>query len=226
MDLVAILATLGRRWYLTLPLLLLSAFGLALAVGSGPAGYKSDASVVVLSPTTLTPGGPPGGNPYGGLGGSQAVVAQLLAQQMASAQAGSQLRSSGVTGSWTVTDPTGGPSLSISVTSSTANQAESDANAVVEAAKSNLRSMQISGGATGKDLMYLGVVTAPTRGVPQWGHKVKVALAVGVVLAGLSCALVLGIDAVLDRRRGRRGRTTTRRPNVRREPPHNLEESA
>ncbi len=44
------LGVLGRRWYLTVPLVVASLVGVVAFVGTGPSGYKAQGTVVVLPP--------------------------------------------------------------------------------------------------------------------------------------------------------------------------------
>ena len=219
MELMAILAALGRRWYLTLPILLLTMLGLYAVVGTNPSGYKANASVVILSSQKTD-------NPFL-QPGSTNIIPPLLAR-LGGDDFASQVKANGGGTSWTISDPTGSPVLELTATDATAAASLRTINVVIGQAKQSFNEMQVEAGTTAKNMLTLGVVNAPTRGVPQYGSKIKVALALWVVLIAVSCGIVFGADSLLLRRKRRRQRGAAHQAKFRNVPPlpNDLEASA
>ena len=206
MDLMALLRVLGKRWYLTLVLFSVSLFAVYAAVGTGPAEYKASTSVVVLGPssaprTATEPAGP--ANPWQELGSNQSIMATTLSTIIASDQFAAKVRAEGVAGTWSAVDPTGGPIINLSATGQTGPEALSAVRIVFAEAQDGLENIQVAAGAADSQLMTLNYVNPPTKGVPQYGHTLKVGVAMGAVLIGLSAALVFGFDTLLTSRRRR-----------------------
>ena len=200
MDLMALLRVLGRRWYLTLVLFSVSLFAVYTVVGTGPANYKASTSVVVLGPSSVPksatePAGP--ANPWQELGSNQSIMATTLSTIIASDQFAAKVRAQGVAGTWTADDTTGGPILNLSATGATGPEALNAVRIVFAEAQNSLQNIQITAGATKNQLMTLNYVNPPTKGVPQYGHTLKVGVAMGAVLIGLSAAVVFGLDSLL-----------------------------
>jgi len=207
MDLMALLRVLGRRWYLTLALFSVSLFAVYAVVGTGPADYKASTSMVVLGPNakpkTLTE---PGGlsNPWQDLGSNQSIMATTLSTIIASDQFAAAVRAHGVAGSWTAVDPTGGPILNLSATGKTGPEAMKAVGVVLEEARNSLRTIQTEALAPSSQLMTLQSFNSTGKGVPQYGHTLKVGVAMGAVLIGISIAIVFGFDTLLTSRSRRK----------------------
>ena len=97
MDLWSTLRVLVKRWYLTIPLFALSVIITVSAIGTGPANYKSDASLLLLAPNVG------GSNPYAQFGGSLSAAAEVLVASLNSSTSKEELqRQEGVEADWNV----------------------------------------------------------------------------------------------------------------------------
>lgn len=219
MDLIALLRVLVRRWYLTLVLIVGSVVAVVAIVGTNPAGYKATGPIVLLPPTTASkPGTLVKVNPYLQLDGWQNIMTGLLAAQMVSEQFSNQVVAQHVRATWTVTQEAGVPILDLAVTDASSAAAVRATGIIFQEAQQSLHDMQTSAGAPPSQLATIQFATVPVKGTAQYGHNLKVGGALGIVLIGLSLAFVFSFDAVLERRKRRKKRPTTRRGAPRGDP--------
>src|ERR1700704_4123024 len=102
MDLFAALVALGRRWYLTIALLVVLLAGTYVAASATKPEYKAEASVIVLSPIQAGPDATNQGpvNPY--LNAGPAVFANVLSRVMAADTTKQQILKAGGISTYTV----------------------------------------------------------------------------------------------------------------------------
>jgi uncharacterized protein involved in exopolysaccharide biosynthesis len=192
MDFMATLRILVQRWYIVVPLLLLTVGGTVAAFSSAPPEYQTKASLVVLSPQTevgIDPNVPKDVNAFLNFGGSQEVAAQVLQVRMSDTKLVERLESEGVGGSWTFEVQGGsGPLIDVVVTEETPERALASANRVLDLATSELADLQTEAGSPKPQLIRLSVVSSPSDPEQQYKKKIRAA----TVLAALGIAAALG----------------------------------
>jgi hypothetical protein len=202
LDLWSTLRVLLKRWYLTIPLFALSAILAVAVVGTKPADYKADASLLLLTPS----GG--GNNPYAQFGGSLSAAAEVLATSMNSSTSRQELQRGGVSADWNLALEGGdAPLLKVETTAATSEAATSSAKIIVETAKQRLASLQSEAGSPANQLFSLSIVDAPDGADAEYGDTVKSGAALLLVLLVVSCSLVFAVEA-LSRRRAARKQAT------------------
>jgi hypothetical protein len=202
LDLWSTLRVLLKRWYLTIPLFALSAILAVAVVGTKPADYKANASLLLLAPS----GG--GNNPYAQFGGSLSAAAEVLATSMNSSTSRQDLQRQGVSANWNLALEGGdAPLLKVETTASTSEAATSSAQIIVETAKQRLASLQSDAGSPASQLFSLSIVDAPDGADAEYGDTVKSGAALLLVLLVVSCSIVFAFEA-LSRRRAARKQTT------------------
>ena len=200
MDLVTILRILVRRWYVAIPLFVLSAVALYGIVGTGPAGYQANASGVLLPPASENAlSGETAVNPYLRFQGSQAVVANLLVGRLNSAGSAELLKADGVSPGYLVTSED--VVILFKATESTSEASVAATETLTAFAKKTLNDMQLDVGAPEDQLLTFSPVNVPSVGSAQYGSKVKSGIALAAVLFGMSAAVVFSVEGWSRKRR-------------------------
>ncbi len=209
MDLTESVRALRRRWYVSLPLLLLTLGGTAaLAVRAGP--YQAESQVVLL-PSAQT-AKPAGGNPYLSFDDSLTLTADLLRRELTAPPVVHALAVRGYGSPFQVVDDplTAGPVLDITVTGNSKSAVEHTLAGVTSQAAKQLSAMQ--GGLAPIDRINVKTVSYQGRAALEISKKARtpvVVLGLGLVL---TVAITLMLDAaVTDRRRAVIAVRSTRR---------------
>jgi hypothetical protein len=210
MDVRKTLQILGRRWYIAVPLLLLTvAASAAMAARPGP--YQSESQVVLLPSAQSSKLA--GGNPYLSFDDSLTLTADLLRRLLINPPLVQSLGKNGYGSSYQVVDDplTAGPVLDITVTGTSKDSVEHTLAGVTNEAGRQLRLMQ--GHVAPIDLITLKTVSYDSKASLLLTRKARtplVALAIGLVL---TVAVPLAFDAAAaDRRKSRSRARSPRRP--------------
>ena len=211
MDFVGTVQALSRRWYVAVPLLLLTLAATVLVKAGVAPADTADASAMVLPPRATTTATPSGiavqdGNPLLTTNAGTDVEAQALTL-IANGSEFKQEVTGGVTlSSYSVSSAPPSPSVSrypfitISVEAGTRREALDVTRRIVAALQESLRRQQTGTGAdqqlTLKPLAPPSVVTVKTASL----RAAIIALAVGLVLTAL---LTIGVDGLLISRSSR-----------------------
>src|SRR4051794_34999144 len=113
------LAVLVRRWFVVLPLLLLTVAGTILAAVEIPTSYTSAGTISLLQSKKASAAPGVDNNPFLGFGTTLNVTADLLSRVLASDEAATQLRQEGFTAQEyraTLADNALGPFVTLTVT--------------------------------------------------------------------------------------------------------------
>ncbi|KOU29331.1 hypothetical protein ADK51_10235, partial [Streptomyces sp. WM6368] len=102
MSIGEIVAVLRRRWYVMVPLTLISLLAGAHLYRSVPVAYQSESSVALLDSTAVAELAPAFGNPIANAGGSLVVTADVLIRTLSGTDAARDLQGIGVTDPYTV----------------------------------------------------------------------------------------------------------------------------
>ncbi|WP_068263084.1 hypothetical protein [Janibacter limosus] len=212
MDLFTIAGACFRRWYLTLPLLLLVGLFSYRAYANVEPLYTSSRSVVVLP--NLKQGASLDGdagkgvddesNPYSGQGGSRFAVAVLTRNINSTAFAERTGLKDRVDSSFVATASKDQPMINIDATAPSEQGVHDLLDVVAGEAAVVLDEFQADAGAPA-DTRYRITPAVPAGPVEDaTPSRLRAAGAIGVLGGGLVAALVVGLDAVLTRRRRRR----------------------
>lgn len=202
MDLSEILRALGRRWYVLIAGVLVTAVFVVLALRVVPLTYDVKTSILLLPPTSSVT---ETGNPFLNLGGLD-VVAGVLERSVTDSESVEKVVPKGSKAEYTVQQDASvsGSVLQVDATDTTSAGAFRILNAVVALAKTNLTALQNEVSAKPSDQVRLLVITNNTVATPDYASLIRlliVVLAVGVVLTLFAA---VSIDAVARRRRIRR----------------------
>lgn len=208
MDLFAALVALGRRWYLTIGLLIVLIAGTYVAASATKPEYKAEASVIVLGPSQDTPDPANLGanNPY--LAAGPAVFANVLSRAMASDATKQQILKSGGTGSYTVGQgtSTNGPIINIEATSTLPTVATRTAALLISAINHKATELQQKANVPLPSYIGTQTVTAGDKPSKLQGSRTRVTVAVGAMGGVLTFAAVLLLDNFLTARQTRQRR--------------------
>lgn len=190
------LLVLLRRWYITVPVLLLTVSGCLLASKIVAPTYQANASMLFLIPSTVE-GRDVAVNPYLNFGGANGLadVVGRLAMSPADAR---KIYSSGARAEYSVAmDPTTtAPLLDVTAKSKDPGQAMKTLTAVMADIKAQLSTVQIRASAPATTLVYTQDVTVsatPTELRGSLHRAIAVTAAIGIIIAiGLPC-IVEGI---------------------------------
>jgi hypothetical protein len=205
-DLWSTLRVLLHRWYLTVPLLILSVAVVVGVVGVGPANYKAEATIVTLAPAQVDDQGQPTReNPFKNLGGSQTVAAIIMQTRLNGPAFTRDMAAAGVTSTWLFA-VTGSSSPILTVTVEGKSEAETlrSAKLLVKGANENLSELQAAVGAPADQFITFALVSQPTEAAPQYGSKVKAGAALAGICIAMSFGLVFAIEGISRSRRQRR----------------------
>ncbi|HEX5404349.1 MAG TPA: hypothetical protein VFX16_18840 [Pseudonocardiaceae bacterium] len=210
MDFWKTMGVLLRRWYVSVPVFVIS---LVLAGGAFFAvhtQYESTGTIVLTAPTAggvtaVNPADATGpGNPLLDFEGSLTITTQLLIQSLSSPTVQNQVGAQGGVGTFQAGDgETGGPFVVIIADAPSKAQAEKTVSLALKYAQTELNTRQKNLDAPPSTFIGTQVVVAPTPAITKIGSKVKaggVVFALGLVL-GLAAAFAFESVATNRRRR-------------------------
>jgi hypothetical protein len=210
MDFWKTMGVLLRRWYVSVPV-----FVLSLALGGAAffavhTQYESTGTIVLTAPTSggvtaINPADATGpGNPLLDFEGSLTITTQLLIQSLSSPTVQNQVGAQGGVSTFQAGDgETGGPFVVIIADAPSKAQAEKTVDLALKYAQSELNTRQKNLDAPPSTFIGTQVVVAPTPATTKIGSKVKaggVALVLGLVL-GLAAAFAFESVSINRRRR-------------------------
>lgn len=211
MDFWKTIGVLLRRWYVAVPVLLVSlgiAGGVFLKVHTQ---YESTGTMVLTAPTAgattaIDPAKASGpGNPLLDFEGSLTITTQLLIQSLSSPAVQQQIAQEGGAGTFQAGDgETGGPFVVIVADANSPAQAQLTVSLALKYAQNELDARQKNLNAPPSTYIGTQSVVSPTNATTKIGGKVRaagVALVAGVVL---SLATAYGIESWSTSRRRKR----------------------
>jgi len=208
MDLFAALVALGRRWYLTLALLVVLLAGTYVAASSTKPEYKAEASVIVLAPgqDSAAPTDFTKINPF--LNAGPAVFANVLSRVMSADTTKQQVVKSGGTASYTVGQ---GPSANVAIinieaTSPSPTIATRTAALLISSINHEAQKQQQARGVPTNSFITTSTITAGDKPSKLQGSRTRVTVAVGAMGGVLTFAAVLLVDNFLTAQRTKKRR--------------------
>jgi hypothetical protein len=210
MDFWKTMGVLLRRWYVAVPVFLISV-GLAVGVFmTVHTQYESTGTIVLTAPTagavtSTDPSKAVGpGNPLLDFEGSLTTTSQLLTQSLSSPTVAKQIAAEGGVDSYQAGDGlTGGPFIVIIADATSPQQAGRTVALALKYAEDELTSRQKTLNAPSATYIGTQSVVSPTPATTKIGGKVRaggVALVLGLVL---SLAAAFGIESMMINRRRR-----------------------
>lgn len=209
MDFWKTLGVLLRRWYVSVPV-----FVISLALGGGvffktPTQYQSTGTMVLTAPTAganvaIDPSKATGpGNPLLDFEGSLTITTQLLIQSLSSPDVQQQLTTEGAASFQAGDGNTGGPFVVILSTANSPAQAELTVNLALKYAQNELDARQKNLNAPPSTFIGTQSVVSPTTATTKISGKLKTG---GIALVGglvVSLLVAYGIESFSTRRRKR-----------------------
>jgi capsular polysaccharide biosynthesis protein len=183
MDLLDSIRILMRRWWLTVPLLVITLGGVVAGVVMLPWKYKSEATVVLLSSRLQAK--QTGGNPWLAFDSSLTVTAEVVGREIMDARTTDSLRKQGNTAGYKVgiaADSTG-PVLVIEVEGPNRQVTQNTLNAVLRLIPARLEDIQNQGAVVPYARIRPDTVAASTQ--PQLVVKDKIRTLLMALFAGL-----------------------------------------
>ncbi|ARE73850.1 O-antigen ligase family protein [Streptomyces sp. NPDC059558] len=206
MSIGEIVAVLRRRWYVMVPLTLISLLAGAHLYRSVPVAYQSESSVALLDSTAVAELAPAFGNPIANAGGSLVVTADVLIRTLSGTDAARDLQGIGVTDPYTVgfAANTSGPMLTLTVTGTDRAKVLEETNKLTAFAGETLNALQAAAKVKPAYMVQTAPVVLPQTPVPQMKSRYQQVL--GVVILGTTTAFTLSFltDSLLAALRRRR----------------------
>ncbi|WP_051944457.1 O-antigen ligase family protein [Streptacidiphilus rugosus] len=207
MSLAEILATLRRRWYLVVPICVLSLLAGGYLYRTVPVIYESESSISLLDSTGVARLAPTFGNPISNAGGPLIVTADVLIRTLQSADAAHSLQELGVTDTYKVgfAADAPGPLLTLSVTGVGKTRVLDETAALTRFAGQQLRALQLQAAVPAAFQVQSAPVVLPQQPVSQF--KTKLQDVAGTIIVGFTVAFLLAfvVDSFARARRLRRG---------------------
>lgn len=205
------LLVLVRRWYLVVPLLILTMSGCVLATKVIAPVYEADASVLFLIPSTVE--GPNARvNPYLNFGGANAL-ADVVGRIVMSDTDRAKIGGSGGSGKYAVAmDPsTSAPLLNVKATAPTPGLAMRTRDIVIQDIQSQLSKIQSEAGSPVTALVYTQVLPSTGQAAELRGsvHRAFAAIAALGLVVTVSVPII--VEAVIRRQRLVRQANSVRR---------------
>ena len=211
MDLVEVARIIRARWYVLVPLLLLTA---ALAVGvdkSVPTKYQATSSITLLASQSATGGTatvPGTGNVFLNFNSSLNDTADFLVRRLGSNDAANDLQARGVTESYVVALAAGaqGPFISLAVTGTDPQHVLKSMDTLTKYTQVELQSVQQQASVKPVDMIGSLVIVPP--GPPSAQTKTKTQDVLGATIGGLVVTFlaVFVVENVAASRKRRRRR--------------------
>ncbi|WP_405437462.1 O-antigen ligase family protein [Streptomyces avidinii] len=220
MSIGEIVAVLRRRWYVMVPLTVISLLAGAHLYRSVPVAYQSESSVALLDSTAVAELAPAFGNPIANAGGSLVVTADVLIRTLSGTDAARDLQGIGVTDPYTVgfAANTSGPMLTLTVTGTDRAKVLEETNKLTAFAGETLNALQAAAKVKPAYMVQTAPVVLPQTPVPQMKSRYQQVL--GVVILGTTTAFTLSFltDSLLAALRRRRAASAAPARRGRRKP--------
>lgn len=203
MDIWRITKAVLRRWYVFLPLAVLTVFA-AQRVGAGiHPQYESTATAILVAGTGSTQTS----SPYGG----RDETGQVLSVVLNSLESREWVDAQGLNSDYEVHVNERSPFLNVIVLSDTPGESEDTADAVLDLAVEELAQRQTQSGIPTAAQIKLQVLQEPSVSVGVTDVSVRNMVVVGIIGVAISLQVTVLLDALM-RSMGRSGRVRGRRP--------------
>jgi capsular polysaccharide biosynthesis protein len=175
MDFGEILRIVRKRWYITLPGVILSIAVTITAFVVVPTSYESKVTLSLInSPRSVT--APGNGNPFLTFDSSLTATADFLARSLMTAEAVRELKGMGVTEEYTaaLADNAQGPFITLTVTGTRPGHVQESAAVLADYATKKLRTLQEQSGAPENSMIRVAVIIPPQPADPVIKKKIEI----------------------------------------------------
>jgi uncharacterized protein involved in exopolysaccharide biosynthesis len=203
-DLLDWLGTLLRRWWLTVPLLVLALTATAFVAVTTPWTYKAQATGVLLgSPVQAKQAG---GNPWLVFDSSLTVTAEVLGREMMDEKTAQSLADQGLTSTYQVgvAPDSSGPVLAIMVTGTDAADTKKTLDALIAMVPQKLTHLQTQESVSPKAQIKMNLISSSPKAAKVSTDKLR--LIVMVLFMGLVLTVAGPLFAEVLSERRKRGR--------------------
>jgi capsular polysaccharide biosynthesis protein len=206
MDLGDILRTIARRWYIMVPIVLVTVALTAAAYLEIPMKYQSTSQISLLSPQQPASGQFRGqSNPFLIFDSSLTSTADLLARNLTSDASVKELQSEGVTEQYTakLADFAQGPFVALTVTGTDKAHVLESTETLTRFAQTRLQQIQEQNGVPANNMIITTVLIPPQPPQPQLKNKLQNVLALfaaGMVSAFMATFVTEGLVRSRSRR--------------------------
>lgn len=191
MDLGEILRVMRKRWYVMVPIMVLTAALTGVAYLAVPTTYESTSTISLLSAEQTSVIDKTGNtNPYLTFDSSLVATADFLCRSMSSKETRSELKDQGVTEEFTaaLADNAQGPFVTITVVGNDSAKVMSSARILTEFAGRRLRQIQADSGVREVDMVRTTTIVPPQE--PEAKVKDKLTIVIGIAGAGTAGAFI------------------------------------
>jgi capsular polysaccharide biosynthesis protein len=203
MDFFAAIRIVGRRWYVVVAGLILTAVAAFTVMQSVAPTYQASGSAMVVGPAPTSVDGevdPLALNPYARFDGATSTLAAVAVQIMNDIEVREQMAEGGANADYQIGQQSSGPVISVVVIDPDEEQAIHSASLVLHGVNDVLDQRQAAAGAPEESRIRSFVVTEPTRSVTLTGARVRAFLAVAVLGAAASLSLAFVAEAIAQSR--------------------------
>lgn len=215
MDLLDSLNLLAKRWWLTLPIFLLTLISVGTAIFVLPWSYEAKATEVFLASSVQAKQA--GGNPWLIFDGSLTVTAEVVGREMMGQKTAATLKTQGMRSSYVVgvAPNSTGPVLAIAVTGQNSSDVAATLNAIMKLIPDKLEQIQADGGVRQAARIRLNVIEYSQQPTLKATSKIRM-LAV-MLFAGMMLMITVPLfaESISVRRRTRAAGTQGARPDPR-----------
>ena len=213
LDMREVLRLIRKRWYVTLPIVLVTICLSAVANAVLPTTYQSESSISLLNSPDVAALPPNNGNPFLSFSQALTVTADFLGRRLASDESAKALAARGLTGTYGVklADNAMGPFLTLTVTGNDPAQVRKSIDILNAFTAEQLKAMQSEQQAPAGSQIASTVIVPPQA--PQAQTKTKLQSVALIAMGGLAIAFLsafLAENLLGIRRRARFGRRKAR----------------
>ncbi|WP_165975610.1 hypothetical protein [Actinomadura rubrisoli] len=206
MDLLDWAGTLLRRWWLTLPLLLVALAGAGAVAVVTPWTYEAKASAVLLASPFQAKSA--GGNPWLVFDSSLTVTAEVVGREMMDERTAAALRAKGLTATYVVgvaPDSTG-PVLAIDVSGDDPRVTKATLDALLATVPERLARLQSQEAVSPRAQIKMNVISASPKASLVATDKIRTVVMVLFLGLVIAVAVPLFAEVLAERRRRLQGR--------------------
>ncbi|WP_441246870.1 chain length determinant protein [Kitasatospora sp. McL0602] len=185
-----LLRVIRRRWYVTMPIVLITICLSAVANAVLPTTYQSECSISLLNAPSVAALPPNNGNPFLSFSQALTVAADFLGRRLTSDESAEALKKRGLTGTYSVklADNAMGPFLTLTVTGPDKAQVQKSIGLLNTFTAEQLKAMQSEQQAPAGSQIASTVIIPPQPPQPQTKSKLQYVAMIG--LAGLAVAFL------------------------------------
>ncbi|MER5636113.1 chain length determinant protein [Kitasatospora sp. NPDC002227] len=203
-----LLRVIRKRWYVTLPIVLITIGLSAVANAVLPTTYQSECSISLLNAPSVSAQAPNNGNPFLSFSQALTVAADFLGRRLTSDQSAEALKKQGLTGTYSVklADNAMGPFLTLTVTGNNPAEVKKSIDLLNKFTADQLKQMQAEQQAPAGSQIGATVIIPPQPPLAQTKSKLQYVAMIGI--AGLAVAFLAAFvtENIFGRRRARAGR--------------------